>query len=153
MQARVSEAKKNAKPHWEEAEAARERASQLEKQAREAAHEAVTLRKDGSASAAIDARWGKERALKDKARSELATAKAEQEAGDAVYWPVFNLDIKSPYSADALEHLPPETLADSIAQKGARIAAIMEEVKSILGARPVPEQKISLHSAAVGAGA
>ena len=53
----------------------------------------------------------------------------------------------------ALEHLPPETLADSIAQKGARIAAIMEEVKSILGARPVPEQKISLHSAAVGAGA
>lgn len=99
------------------------------------AADAVALRKTGGASSAIDALWDREKALKDKAKAELATAKAGQEAGDAIYWPVFNLDIKNPFSAEALEHLPPETLADSIAQKSMRISAIMDEVKGILGGR------------------
>jgi len=133
MAAKVAEAKKKAAPRWKDAEAARERASLCEKQAREAASDAVGLRKNGGAASAIDAVWDREKSLKAKAKAELATAKAEQEAGDAIYWPVFNLDIKNPFSAEALEHLPPETLADSIAQKSMRILVIMEEVKGILG--------------------
>lgn len=40
-----------------------------------------------------------------------------------------NLDQKNPKSAEALEHLPPEQLADEILAKERRIIEIMEEIK------------------------
>jgi len=43
-----------------------------------------------------------------------------------------NLDIKNPRGAEALEHLPPEQLAESIAEKSRRVGEIMEEIKTIL---------------------
>ena len=152
MGARVADAKKKASPHWKEAEAARERASLCEKQAREAAADAVALRKTGGAPSAIDALWDREKSLKDKAKAELVTVKAEQEAGDAIYWPIFNLDIKSPFGAEALEHLPPETLADSIAQKSMRISAIMNEVKGILGSPQTANAELANQDAMSGVG-
>jgi len=51
-----------------------------------------------------------------------------------------NLDIKNPHGAKALEHLPPEQLADSIAAKNRRIGEIMEEIKAIL-AEPIGGQR------------
>lgn len=43
-----------------------------------------------------------------------------------------NLDIKNPRGAEALQHLPPEQLAESIAEKNRRVGEIMEEIKAIL---------------------
>jgi type I restriction enzyme M protein len=43
-----------------------------------------------------------------------------------------NLDQKNPNSADALEHLPPEQLAEDILAKERRIIEIMEEIKAEL---------------------
>ena len=43
-----------------------------------------------------------------------------------------NLDLKNPNSAEALEHLPPEQLADDILAKERRIIEIMEEIKAEL---------------------
>jgi len=43
-----------------------------------------------------------------------------------------NLDLKNPNSAAALEHLPPEQLADDILAKERRIIEIMEEIKAEL---------------------
>lgn len=43
-----------------------------------------------------------------------------------------NLDIKNPSSADSLEHLPPEKLAEDILAKERRIIEIMEEIKAEL---------------------
>ncbi len=43
-----------------------------------------------------------------------------------------NLDIKNPHGAEALEHLPPEQLAESIAEKNRRISKMMEEIKALL---------------------
>jgi type I restriction enzyme M protein len=43
-----------------------------------------------------------------------------------------NLDIKNPSRAADLEHLPPAELAESIAEKEYRIAALMDEIKSLL---------------------
>ncbi len=40
-----------------------------------------------------------------------------------------NLDLKNPSAAEALEHLPPEQLADEILQKERRIIEIVEEIK------------------------
>jgi type I restriction enzyme M protein len=45
-----------------------------------------------------------------------------------------NLDIKNPHGAEALEHLPPEQLADDILAKERRIIEIMEEIKAELAA-------------------
>ncbi len=50
-----------------------------------------------------------------------------------------NLDIKNPRGADALEHLPPEQLAESISGKIRRISEIMDEIKAIL-VEPVKSQ-------------
>lgn len=43
-----------------------------------------------------------------------------------------NLDIKNPNSAELLEHLPPEKLAEDILAKERRIIEIMEEIKAEL---------------------
>lgn len=43
-----------------------------------------------------------------------------------------NLDIKNPRGVEALEHLPPEQLAESIVEKNRRVGEIMEEIKAIL---------------------
>jgi type I restriction enzyme M protein len=43
-----------------------------------------------------------------------------------------NLDVKNPSGAAALEHLPPEKLADDILAKERRIIEIMEEIKAEL---------------------
>lgn len=50
-----------------------------------------------------------------------------------------NLDIKNPRGAETLEHLPPELLAESIADKNRQIGKIMDEIKTIL-AKPVRTQ-------------
>jgi len=50
-----------------------------------------------------------------------------------------NLDIKNPRGAEALEHLPPELLAASIADKNRQIGKIMDEIKAILG-EPIGSQ-------------
>ncbi len=44
-----------------------------------------------------------------------------------------NLDIKNPNSAETLEHLPPEQLAEDIIKKERRILELMEEIKAELG--------------------
>ena len=43
-----------------------------------------------------------------------------------------NLDIKNPRGAEALEHLPPGQLADSIAEKNRLVGEIINEIKIIL---------------------
>ncbi len=44
-----------------------------------------------------------------------------------------NLDIKNPSSAETLEHLPPEQLAEDIIKREQRILELMEEIKAELG--------------------
>ncbi len=43
-----------------------------------------------------------------------------------------NLDIKNPSAEEALEHLPPEQLVESILTKEKRIIEIMGEIKKVL---------------------
>ena len=43
-----------------------------------------------------------------------------------------NLDIKNPNAEEALEHLPPEQLVESILTKEKRIIEIMGEIKKVL---------------------
>jgi type I restriction enzyme M protein len=43
-----------------------------------------------------------------------------------------NLDIKNPNAEEALEHLPPEQLVESILTKEKRIIEIMGDIKAVL---------------------
>lgn len=126
MKAKLKEAVAAARPHWDAAETARARAGKLERKAK-------------GASNGTDVRR--------LARDALSVAKAEQDAGDALYWPIFNLDIKNPHAPEALEHRPPEELASSIAEKAERISTIMAEVKGILNERPERAARSTLEGA------
>jgi len=68
-------------------------------------------------------------------RAEIAQreiAKEEQFKGDAIYWVIYNLDIKNPRGKQDFEHRPPEQLGDDILRKEQRIAEIMAEIKLAL---------------------
>ena len=72
-----------------------------------------------------DNRTENERAWKVRAADVIQT----NGGGDVVS---VNLDIKNPSRKDDLIHLPPAELAESILAKEKQIAAIMEEIKSLL---------------------
>jgi type I restriction enzyme M protein len=59
-------------------------------------------------------------------------AKEEQGKGDAIYWPIYDLDRKNPNSQGEFEHLPPEQLLADILEKDRRVAEIMAEIQEIL---------------------
>jgi len=59
-------------------------------------------------------------------------AKEEQGKGDAIYWPIYNLDKKNPNSQQEFEHLPPEQLLADILEKDRRVAEIMAEIEDVL---------------------
>ncbi len=78
----------------------------------------------------------------DKEKREAAReAKAR---GDAIYDPVYNLDIKNPNSTNDFEHMTPQALADDILQKEQRIAEIMTEIKAALAQTEYELQEASV---------
>ena len=95
-----------AQPHWQRAEDLNNQAAALE-------GEANDLRKSlvGTADAAyrvkIDARIAELRAKAEPLRLQARDAQA---AGDRIYWPIFNLDIKNPKAPEEETHDPDELL-------------------------------------------
>jgi type I restriction enzyme M protein len=114
-----------ATPHWEAANAAAERVRKLE---REEASAKDQLKESPEAKRAK---------LRDQLASietEIAAARKrqtdEQAAGDALYWPIYNLDAKNPNSAEALDHRPPQELVAGIVSREHEILRLMEEIKA-----------------------
>jgi type I restriction enzyme M protein len=68
----------------------------------------------------------------EQERSQREVAKESQAKGDAIYWPIFNLDKKNPNAQDDFEHLPPEQLVADIWAKEQRILEILGEIKNVL---------------------
>jgi type I restriction enzyme M protein len=69
---------------------------------------------------------------REEERQQRQIAKESQAKGDAIYWPIFNLDKKNPNARDDFEHLPPEQLVADIWAKEQRILEILGEIKTIL---------------------
>lgn len=116
-----------ASPHWNAAREASTRAQKLERQAKEMKDVLRANGKDAAQKAKLQARLDELEAAAAKERKLQAD---EQAAGDALYWPVFNLDLKNPNSADALEHRPPHELVASILMKEREILRLMEQIQS-----------------------
>ena len=133
-----------ASPHWEAASTAEDEARKVEANLKEVNTKLRALdRMNGKSSDLFEAENGKDhtRMTLEAEQSELNRqilerrefAKDQQAKGDSIYWPIYNLDLKNPNQAEALEHLPPEKLVDSIIKKEERILEIMREIKDIIG--------------------
>lgn len=141
--AKYKQARAEAEPHWEAAQAAEAKAKELARTAKEIADEIGRLKKPEIAllknsdeaqrnQKEVERLEVKRLGLLNQEAEERERAKQEQAAGDAIYWPIFNLDIKNPAAKDDFEHLPPEQLADDILRKEQRIAELMAEIKQML---------------------
>lgn len=113
-------------PHWQAAKEAAARAQKLERQGKEIKEEVSANSKDAEQKAKLQAQFD---ALEAAAANERKIQTAEQAAGDAIYWPIFNLDSKNPNSADTFEHRPPNELVAGILEKEREILRLMEEIE------------------------
>lgn len=134
------EAIAQATPHWETSREATARAQKLERQAKELQAEIRSNGKDHSRKVKMQAKLDE---LNTAANNERRIQAEEQAVGDNSYWPIYNLDHKNPKSADALEHLPPEELVDSILTKEQEILRLMEEVKVEVSALQIERKEES----------
>jgi type I restriction enzyme M protein len=128
------EAEKKAGPHWDAAEAARTETREADRQWRAIEKEIKALNGKSDAGSKTKRAGLKDDARAIKDRRDVADAKAanEQTKGDSIYWPIYNLDLKNPNSAEALEHRAPEELVGEIIEKERRILEIMEEIQAEL---------------------
>ena len=105
-----------AEPHWQAAKAAASKASKLEREAKDLPKE----------------KKEKITKLQGEAKKQREQQSTEQKLGNEAYWPIYNLDIKNPTSAEALEHRPPEELVKSVIAKEKEILKLMLEIESEL---------------------
>jgi type I restriction enzyme M protein len=117
----------DATPHWDAAKEAAARAQKLERQIKDTQAELRANGKDATAKMKLQVRLDE---LEAAAAKERKLQSDEQAVGDAIYWPIFNLDLKNPNSADALEHRPPQELVQSILIKEREILRLMEEIQT-----------------------
>lgn len=130
------EALSRAKPHWEKAEIERNYAAKLNQQAKDLAAEIDRLPNNTQRTAAEKQRaqnltTERETLLAEFNRAEQLV-KEEQAAGDAIYWPIYNLDQKNPQAKEDIMHLPPEQIAVDILKKEQQIAEIIGSIRQLL---------------------
>jgi type I restriction enzyme M protein len=112
-----------AQPHWQ-------RAEDLNNQAAEIEAEASNLRKsligttDATYREKIDAQIA---ALRAQAEPLRLQARDAQAAGDRIYWPIFNLDIKNPNAPEEETHDP-----DVLLEKYKKLLGEIEETENQL---------------------
>src|SRR5205085_12184010 len=93
------------------------------------------LKKSEAPAREVEKLEAKRERLQSAEATSRERAKQEQATGDAIYWPIFNLDIKNPAAKEDFAHLPPEQLADAILRKEQRIAELMVEIKQALATK------------------
>ncbi len=118
---------KVATPHWRKAEAARAAALALGKPMRK-------LEQDiAAASNACKAGLQKcLRALKGQQQAYEQAAKAAQSDGDALYWPIYNLDLKNPHAKADLAHADPKDLIASMRGHEAEVMRLLGEIEALV---------------------
>ena len=88
----IEEAVAEATPHWDAAREANTRAHKLERQAKETKDELRGNSKDAAQKAKLQAQLDE---LDAAATNERKIQMTEQNAADAIYWPLFNLDPRT----------------------------------------------------------
>src|ERR1051325_2646212 len=125
-------ARDKATPHWDAAKEAEANAQIYAREAKEFGDAIREVQKEPNpedrVKQTIVLEEERQRSLAGEAK-QRDIARHEKAAGDSIYWPIYNLDIKNPHVGERIEHLPPEQIVSSIMEKETRIAEILTEVK------------------------
>jgi len=116
-----------ASPHWNKAEAERSAALALGKPIREL-ELGISAAGNGQKARLQD----RLRELKAQQQAHEQTAKSEQAEGDAVYWPIYNLDLKNPNAKMGLEHADPKDLIASMRSHEAEVMRLLGEIEALV---------------------
>lgn len=112
-----------AQPHWQRAEALNNQAAALEGHASDLRKSLVGAT-DAAYRAKIDAQIAELRAKAEPLRLQARDAQA---AGDRLYWPIFNLDLKNPNAPEEESHDP-----DLLLEKYKKLLGEIEETENQL---------------------
>lgn len=116
-----------ATPHWQRAETERTSAFSLSKPIREL-DQTIGYAANGD-KAALQAQL---RELKSRQQAHEAAAKAAQAEGDALYWPIYNLDLKNPHAAEGLEHADPKDLVAAMRAGEEDVLRLLGEIEALV---------------------
>jgi type I restriction enzyme M protein len=116
-----------ATPHWQNAEAERAAALALGKDLRETEQGIATV--NGEKKEKSQARL---RALKAQQQAHELAAKTAQAQGDALYWPIYNLDQKNPHAKAGLEHADPKDLIARMRGHEAEVMRLLGEIETLV---------------------
>ena len=97
FKAKREQAEAEAQPHWRRGEALNNQAAGLEAQARDLRNSLVGIT-DAAYRQEVEARIT---ALRDRAEPLRLQARDVLAAGDRLYWPIYNLDLKNPNAPEA----------------------------------------------------
>ncbi|EGJ09128.1 HsdM family class I SAM-dependent methyltransferase [Rubrivivax benzoatilyticus] len=117
-----------ATPHWQRAEAARAAAMAQAKTVRELEQD-IAAQADSARKAKLQDR---QRAAKAEQQVQEQAAKAAQAEGDALYWPIYNLDLKNPHAKSELEHADPKDLIASMREHEAEVMRLLGEIEALV---------------------
>lgn len=117
-----------AEPHWQQAEADRAAALALGKPIRELEQQ-ISAASNGDKGAL----QSKQRELKVQQQSYEAAAKSAQAKGDALYWPIYNLDLKNPHAKAGLEHADPKDLIANMRSHEIEVMRLLGEIEALVG--------------------
>ena len=72
------------------------------------------------------------RELKARQQAHEHGAKTAQAEGDALYWPIYNLDLKNPNAKVGLEHADPKDLIASMRGHEAEVMRLLGEIEALV---------------------
>jgi type I restriction enzyme M protein len=116
-----------ATPHWQRAEGHRNAAIALGKPIREL-EQAVQAAANGQKAELQD----RLKALKNEQSAHEQNAKSAQSEGDALYWPIYNLDLKNPHAKAGLEHADPKDLIAAMRSHEAEVMRLLGEIEALV---------------------
>ncbi len=137
-----SEAENRAQPHWDKAIELSNQANKLNASIKQLKEDLKSLT-DSQAKASVNEQISQQ--TKDT-KVLKAKADAEKKAGDAIYWPIYNLDIKNPHIGEQVSHDPDELL-QTYANQQQEMACIRSQLKGILAAALDPSTNSESESA------
>ena len=72
------------------------------------------------------------RTLKTRQQAHEVAARSAQAEGDALYWPIYNLDLKNPHAKVGLEHADPKELIASMRSHELEVMRLLAEIEALV---------------------
>ena len=117
-----------ATPHWQRAEAERAAALALAKPLRALEQDISTAANPAQKTKLQD----RLRTTKAAQQAHELAAKAAQAEGDALYWPIYNLDLKNPNAKTGLAHADPKALIAAMRGHEAEVMRLLGEIEALV---------------------